>query len=110
MNPKETLELIEALLKGWKLNKAVMEDGKIGFDDMVHGVAAMPTLWKGFTGIDKVDDELVSLDDVGRAAIKAKIEEFVIADNKELESLVEEIVAEVLNLVTLAKKVTNYIK
>ena len=110
MAPKETLELIEALLKGWQLNKDIMEDSKVGLDDIAHGIAAMPTLWKGFAGVDKVDDEMAALDDEGRALIKAKIEEFVLANDKELEALIEELLEMILNLVSIAKKITNYLK
>ena len=109
-NPVETIEIIDALLSGWELHGEVMEDGKINFMDIPYVIAKLPTLWKGFVGIDVIDDEMAVVDDEGKAKIKAKIEEFVIADEEELEKLIEELMELLLQIVRVAKKFTNYFK
>jgi len=110
MYPTQTIEFIKALLTGWKLSETVMEDGKINFMDIPAIIAAAPALWTGFVGIDKVDDEMAHIDDEGKAEIKAVIAEFVVADDEELEALVEETMQMVLDVVGLSKRFVLYFK
>lgn len=109
--PTETIELVEAMLRSWKLYGEVMTDGKINVMDFPAVFAASPVLWKGFVGVDKIDNELKDLDDAGKAAIKAKIEEFVLTPtNEELEKLVEDLLKTVIMMVEVGLRTAAYIK
>lgn len=103
-NPVETLEFIDALLSGWKMHNEVMEDGKINYADIPTIIAKLPAFWKGFIGIDVIDDEMANVDADGEAKIKAKIQEFVLDNNADLEFLIEEVMELILTIVGVAKK------
>jgi hypothetical protein len=107
-NPVETIEFIDGLLSGWVLHNEVMADGKVNFMDIPYAIAKLPALWKGFVGIDIIDDEMAVVNDEGKAKIKAKIAEFVIASDEILEQLIEELMALLLEIVRVSKKFTEY--
>lgn len=110
-NPIQTIEFLEAVLRSWKLQAEVLADKKVTIGDFPAVFAAAPVLWKGFVGVDEIDNEMQVVDDDGRALIKAKIEEFVITPtNEELEALVEGLMAMVLNMVEMAAKTVAYFK
>lgn len=65
VNVKETLELLEALGELGKVGKAIAKDG-IGAEDLVQlgALAAnFNTLVEGFTGMEKLAEELKDLDE-----------------------------------------------
>lgn len=109
-NPIETIEFITAMLQSWKTYQDISADGKVNLLDLPAVFSAAPTLWKGFVGLDNIDNELLVIDEEGRAKIKAKIEEFVLVQDPELEDLVEDIVQLVLNMTEVAAKTVQYFK
>ncbi|HNW88183.1 MAG TPA: hypothetical protein PKN48_00840 [Bacteroidales bacterium] len=110
-NPVQTLEFLEAMLRAWKLNAEIMEDKKIDFKDLPYVFGAAPVLWKGFVGLDQIDDEMLVIDDDGRALISAKVEEFVVTPtNEELEMVVENLMKLVLHMVEVSVETIAYFK
>lgn len=109
-NPVETIEFLDAMLKSWEMYGKIMEDKKVNIADFPTFLAGAPYLYKGFIGFDKIDDELKVVDADGRALINAKVAEFVLADNAELEVVVENLLALVLDMVETAAKTVAYFK
>ena len=109
-NPKQTIEFIDGLLTAWKAQELIMADGKVNWTDLPIALSAAPVLWKGFVGIDVIDDEMLVVNDEGQEKIREKIGEFVFAGDPEAEELIEEIVELVLEIVRVAKKAVEHFK
>ena len=109
-NPIETLELIDGMLKGFLLNKNVMEDGKINLLDLPAFIGFLPVLYKSFVGIQNIENELAAIDDDGRLAIKNKIREFCIKEDEVLEELIEELTELIFNMIGVITKFVYYLK
>ena len=109
-NPVETIELVRALIAGYKAQEEILEDDKVDPLDMLHVIRAAPKLWTGFVGIKYVDDELAEISDEGKAKLRSAIEEFVIAGQEELEQLVEDYMALLMEMAALAKRTIDHFK
>lgn len=90
-DPKETIEFIQALICMWDTRVKVWSNRKFDVGDIGHIVAAAPTLVRGFTGINKIDDERRIIDDEGRAKIRHEITKFrnQDPDRPEIDKLVQ---------------------
>ncbi len=108
-NPKQLLELIEALLEVYRLQKEVRKDDKFDFMDIPLIFASGPKLWTGFIGLDKIDNELLVIDGDGKAKIVALIKSFDIEDD-EIEGLIEDLFVLITNMIELGAKVSNLFK
>lgn len=75
MDIKETMEVLDGVVKILEEYKAAMEDGSIGVLDIPKLLPVFFALKSGLTGIGLVPAELKDLDDEELAAIFAKMTE-----------------------------------
>ena len=105
-NPVQLLELVKALLEIYKLQKEVRSDGKIDLLDIPLVLGSGPKIWAGFMGIDKIDDELLVIDDEGRALVENAVRELDIP-NDDVEVIIEDLFILITKMVEIGKRLQN---
>jgi len=107
---KETKELLDF---GFKLQDAIVaasEDGTVNFADLPTFFPPLMASPKAFGGIQGVGAELVNLDAAEKEELLAFARERFEIDDEGLEMLIEDTLAEVLDLVKLGGRWAKYRK